>query len=1647
MTQIVIDIGAAPNDGTGDPLRTAFNDVNLNFANVFAAGPVDSNVRIANNAILTTNTNGNLVLNPNGVGVVQANAHVVPDQNRIRNLGSQSALWNTTYTQYLQTTYANIGTANIANIGVINIPVANLHILGGSNGYVLQTDGTGNLTWTAQTGGSGNGVPSGANTQIQYNNAGSFGASAGFTFNSTSNALSVPGNITANGNILGGNILGNISAADGNGSVQFNYNGFLSADAGFNYDAVANTLYVETINVSGKNARGVQAAYVGVTGFTPLGSNVVAQFAGNADSYTQINFQNISNGSGASGDYIVTANNGTDSTYYLDLGLAGNNHADPDFFGDTSTANDGYLYVTGADQTGPSDTGPGNLILGSTNGVIKMFVGNTAQANVVATVDSNGIVMNNTPSGPSNQIKYGTGNLVSWLDGGWVIGEYNGTDYGTEGVRISPGIEGNVEVNLPSNQTANVNPLQLSNYVGNVIVSTGFNTGNSSGSSQWKFGGDGTTEFPDNTIKTANNQPLAIQTRSSGNAYSTMYQSSGHWEAYAEDDQTGADSAWAWIYAELPTVDTPQVWIENKTGSDGISNRWSFDAVGNLTLPNIANPSINYANGTPYGGAVNKIANGNSFANVEFPSGNLAVGVNLQNVTGAWINTYGNIVVNDQNNTVGESVIVDEGGNVYVTGSVYNNDFGYDQAFVRKLNYTGAVMWQKALPAATDGSDESSGESLAIDGAGNLYWLSNLWGGSIQDGSALVVKMNSSTGESVWSTLVQGGQYAQDITVTGAGQVFVTCDNNARITSLNTSGAVLWSFDPGNGGASLLDLGTFVLVGYGNGTVGAYNYDGDLLWTNQVFDTGNEVWGLASDGTDWYAADRDGYIMKISGADNSTILWQKYINRDGTGGGMFLTWIEYSDGYIYAGGTGNDGSGNYAFITVKILASDGTLTWARGLGASDTVGQWYWYGHQDLAVSGSNYLITGYARPAQANANKQVLARLPTDGSLAGSTVGPYYYVNIPALTVDSSDVGGAGYSTPAQPNAIDTTQDYTLNILIAPYAEENILSPFTTGPVWSFNSDGNLVVPGSINSTTNNSLSLNVFNEGDNPSLQLFNWDVANTAPSTIISVDPNLISITTNITGNTTHDWTFNALGQTVFPVLNTQRGDNPGGTITGYTLLGGSGNQEFIISTPDGITGYDSSQRLVINPGKGRDGTAGEGGDIYLWAGRGGNGSGSGGDIKVRGGQGGANTAGGNGGDGGYIRIEAGDAADQGGSPGYVQITGGIAGYITPGIAGGYVNINGGEGQNGNGGNTSITGGYGGTGYLGGDVNLTGGGSSSGLANYGNVNISAGATTWRFDKTGKIVGSGNLLLAPNSGNLDAYLDIYVTTGPDIHIAGNGENVIIGRDTGANIMVGVDGNVTIRAEDGSAKNWTFDTDGNLSVPGNTLIYTPIATGSAGGNSITIQAGSSDSFSASPGGNLNLIGGYGSFGDGGGPVGGAVNITGGGSQDNQGGNVNIAGGTGTSGGSVFLNSPTYTPPVNSGLGIGESAIITGTRRAIGGYINPTYAYTSVLNGTTSSVVYQSNQYAYSVKVTFAIQSSNVSWGWEQFDVVAVRNLAGGVTFTVSNRVNSNPENGDTAVSAQQNGGTGAIEIYLQQPGSGTAYVTYDAVEFNQMVD
>jgi hypothetical protein len=81
------------------------------------------------------------------------------------------------------------------------------------------------------------------------------------------------------------------------------------------------------------------------------------------------------------------------------------------------------------------------------------------------------------------------GNLVGYNDGGWVLGEYNGTNYGTEGIRISPAIEGSAELILPSEANSGTQPVSLYNRnVGDLTLGSNSHT--------WTFDNAGNTTFP-----------------------------------------------------------------------------------------------------------------------------------------------------------------------------------------------------------------------------------------------------------------------------------------------------------------------------------------------------------------------------------------------------------------------------------------------------------------------------------------------------------------------------------------------------------------------------------------------------------------------------------------------------------------------------------------------------------------------------------------------------------------------------------------------------------------------------------------------------------------------------------------------------------------------------------------------------------------------------------------------------------------------------------------------------------------------------------------------------------------------------------------------------------------------------------------------
>ena len=283
MTQYSIDIGAVPDDGQGDPLRTAFNYTNLNFDQIFASGPVLSNVAIANNTIRTIDSNGDLILAPNGIGKIQIKNSLVPSFDNVYELGSPTARFNTIY--------VGSGGFNVPSITVpgnvtANNIIGNTSIVSGGNitsggtvsavtlsassatiyGTIATIDlnATGNITGNYFF---GNGafltgvVTSVSNISNGNSNIAISTAGANITFGVTGNSnvvvfantgayvtgvISATGNITSPnfiGNVIG-NISGNVIAPGSNTQVLFNDSGVDNAVAGFTFNKSSNLVTV-----------------------------------------------------------------------------------------------------------------------------------------------------------------------------------------------------------------------------------------------------------------------------------------------------------------------------------------------------------------------------------------------------------------------------------------------------------------------------------------------------------------------------------------------------------------------------------------------------------------------------------------------------------------------------------------------------------------------------------------------------------------------------------------------------------------------------------------------------------------------------------------------------------------------------------------------------------------------------------------------------------------------------------------------------------------------------------------------------------------------------------------------------------------------------------------------------------------------------------------------------------------------------------------------------------------------------------------------------------------------------------------------------------------------------------------------------------
>ena len=180
---------------------------------------------------------------------------------------------------------------------------------------------------------------------VNYDSAGALTVTGAATFNSS---LGVTGVTTLSG------ALGVTGAATFNGTTTFN-------DPVTSNDPV--TITSATNSPLTVNNGGTGAAFPTST----------ASFFGSVDSYSQVNHQNLSAGNSASTDFIATADNGSDTTNFVDFGINSSTYNLGTFT--ITGVNDGYLYSQST-----------NLAIGvATAGKsVKFFQGGTLAANEVA---------------------------------------------------------------------------------------------------------------------------------------------------------------------------------------------------------------------------------------------------------------------------------------------------------------------------------------------------------------------------------------------------------------------------------------------------------------------------------------------------------------------------------------------------------------------------------------------------------------------------------------------------------------------------------------------------------------------------------------------------------------------------------------------------------------------------------------------------------------------------------------------------------------------------------------------------------------------------------------------------------------------------------------------------------------------------------------------------------------------------------------------------------------------------------------------------------------------------------------------------------------------------------------------------------------
>lgn len=307
-----------------------------------------------------------------------------------------------------------------------------------------------------------------------------------------------------------------------------------------------------------------------------------------------------------------------------------------------------------------------------------------------------------------------------------------------------------------------------------------------------------------------------------------------------------------------------------------------------------------------------------------------------------WMRFYEGI---DDGPDEARAIVLDQSGNVLVTGMIWAGENCYDYATV-KYDSMGNQLWIRPYNGPSDSADGAW--DIAVDDSSYVYVTGESYD-YVTGWDYLTIKY-SSNGLSVWTRRYDGGGHekARALTVDGSGNVYVT--GTGGTVKYDANGTQQWA---GEGTRSAV-----VVDEYGN------VYATGLYSTTKYDPEGNEQWTGAWGGAD-ITMDATGGIYICAGgpdfvavkydSEGDTVWLRKYI---GPLSDLPHAITVNQSGNIYVTGASYDAQGRYNYLTIA-YDKDGNQLWLESYNGPG------WRDDEAYAIAtdnAGNVYITGKTR-------------------------------------------------------------------------------------------------------------------------------------------------------------------------------------------------------------------------------------------------------------------------------------------------------------------------------------------------------------------------------------------------------------------------------------------------------------------------------------------------------------------------------------------------------------------------------------------------------------------------------------------------------------------------------------------------------------